>query len=449
MVETPEPSAKIKRSPHLADSSVPIFVHERTGLRRINEPVRIGVPFPQGFLVDTAWLKLKSSSGGGLALQCRPLDYWSDRSVRWVLLDFFADVEPNSEAVFTLVNDLDQTGPKPEVATSISISEAAQAFIVDSGAAVFTLARNRLGPLDSVSVDGVEILAASGSQIKSRDEKKRQMTAEIDSVVLEESGLLRCTFKLDGKFVKDRNQVFCNFNARLTFFAGLSTAELELQVHNPRAALHPGGLWDMGDHGSIYFSELSLELSPARTPQGVEWLTETNGIVNTCLDSDWLLYQDSSGGENWNSPNHVNRDGRIALSFQGYRVSQTRADGEGPILEGRRATPYVKMTTPSGWIAASVQDFWQNFPKALRAKNGTLSIAVFPAENTFGFELQAGEKSATHYSWISDRNNRTQSFPASRIRCTFLSTLNGLKNRRQFHTSRPKKMIQTWDTFLT
>ncbi len=373
-------------------TGIPIFVQEHAGLRRVIEPVRIGVPFPRGFSGDTASLKLKNSGGTSLALQGRPLDYWSDRSIKWALLDFFASVEANSQEAFTLVNDPDQVSAKPELSTSISISETAQAFIVDTGAAVFTLARKRLGPLDSVSVDGVEILAASGSQISLIDDKKRQLTAEIDSLVLEETGLLRCTFKLDGKFVRARSKNFCNFRARLIFFAGLSTAVLEFQIHNPRAAIHPGGLWDLGDPGSVFLSDLSLALNPAHTPQSIEWFAETHGTINAGLDSDWLLYQDSSGGENWNSRNHVNRDGRIALSFQGYKVCEKTADREKVIAEGRRTAPFVKIKTSSGWIAATVLDFWQNFPNALRSKSGTLSIAMFPAENTFGFELQAGEK---------------------------------------------------------
>ena len=246
--------------------------------------------------------------------------------------------------------------------------------------------------MDSVSVDGVQILAEPGAKIKLRDDGNRELTVEADSFVIEETGDLRCTFKLDGRFVQSRNKFFCNFRARLTFFAGLPTAAVEFQVHNPRAALHPGGLWDLGDPGSIYFSDLSLDLNPARTPESIEWLAEDGAAVNTGTCPDWLLYQDSSGGENWNSRNHLDRRNRIAVSFSGYRVYQ---DGHGigkVIAEGKRAAPYAKVKTPSGWMAATVQDFWQNFPKALRVRNGSLSIGIFPAENNFGFELQAGEK---------------------------------------------------------
>ena len=76
----------------MTEFSISIFVEEHTGLRRINDPARIGVPFPRGFLGDIACLKLKSSGGTALALQCRPLDYWPDRSVKWALLDLFAAV---------------------------------------------------------------------------------------------------------------------------------------------------------------------------------------------------------------------------------------------------------------------------------------------------------------------------------------------------------------------
>ena len=376
----------------MTEASIRIFVQEHSGLRRVIEPVRIGVPFPLGFLRDTGHIELKSNGGAALPLQGRPLDYWPDGSIKWALLDFFAAVEPNSQEVFTLVNDRDQTSPMPEFSAAISISETVQAFIVDTGAAVFSLARKRLGPLDSVSVDGAEILAGSGSEINLTDYKKRQLTAEVDSFVIEETGLLRCTFKLDGKFVQARNKDFCKFRTRLTFFAGLSVAALEFEIRNPRAALHPGGLWDLGDPGSIFLRDLSLALEPARTSQSIEWVAETNGNVNTCLDSDWLLYQDSSGGENWNCKNHMDRSGRIAVSFPGYKVSQMGSGLEKVVAEGNRATPYVKMKTSSGWMAATVLNFWQNFPKALRAKSGTLSIAIFPAENVFGFELQAGEK---------------------------------------------------------
>jgi hypothetical protein len=374
----------------LKDISVPIFIQEYTGIQRTGEPVRIGVPFPRGVIENTACLKLKSSDGTALPLQVRAMGHWPDKSVKWALLDFSPTVEAGSQEVFTLVNDLGQASRESDTSSKISISETPKTFVVNTGAATFTLARDGLGLPGPVSIEGVKILA--GSEISLRDDGKRRLTVKSNSLAVEESGLLRCTFRLEGQFVQARNKDFCNFRARLTFFAGLAIAALEFDVHNPRAALHPGGLWDLGDPASMFLADLSLIFHLEGSPQGIEWVAQPNGNIHSCLNSDWLLYQDSSGGENWNSPNHVNCDDRVALSFQGYRVFEGDAELARAVTEGKRAVPYVKMKMSSGWMAATVQDFWQNFPKALRAKGNSLSVGLFPAENAFGFELQAGEK---------------------------------------------------------
>ena len=34
----------------------------------------------------------------------------------------------------------------------------------------------------------------------------------------------------------------------------------------------------------------------------------------------FAVYQDSSGGANWQSSNHVNREGHVPTSFRGYRA---------------------------------------------------------------------------------------------------------------------------------
>jgi hypothetical protein len=375
----------------LKDVSVPIFVQEHAGIKRLSEPVRIGVPFPRAAIRDTARLELKGSTGGALPSQVRPLDYWPDKSIKWALLDFFPAVEANSQAVFTL-NVEDHPVPEPESPEKISISVTPNGLIADTGAAVFSLSRNGMGPLNSVSVDGVEILQGSGSQTRLKESGERTRGARVDSLKVEETGLLRCAFKLEGKFTEAGKKDFCNFSSRLTFFAGLPVVAMEFTIHNPRAALHPGGLWDLGDPGSLFFTDLSMIFHLAGHSRSVEWISETNGAINTCLDPDWSLYQDSSGGENWNSPNHVDRQLRIALSFRGYRVLQGKGGRREAIAEGERATPYAKVNTSSGWLAATVEDFWQNFPKSLRAENGTFSIGIFPAENPFGFELQGGER---------------------------------------------------------
>lgn len=88
--------------------------------------------------------------------------------------------------------------------------------------------------------------------------------------------------------------------------------QVKLLTHNPNRARHPGGLWDLGDPGSVYFQELAVETTlPDRskakvTPQVTD---ESPGTFHL---SDFNLYQDSSGGENWQGRNHIDASGKAA-----------------------------------------------------------------------------------------------------------------------------------------
>ena len=90
------------RSRSNAEPIVALFLEERSGIRRIDEPVTVGLPFPQGMVSDPSFLSLWDASGCQLSLQACPLAQWFDGSLKWVLLDFQADVEPNTLAKYQL-----------------------------------------------------------------------------------------------------------------------------------------------------------------------------------------------------------------------------------------------------------------------------------------------------------------------------------------------------------
>ncbi|MQA28877.1 MAG: hypothetical protein GEU82_03425 [Luteitalea sp.] len=102
------------------------------------------------------------------------------------------------------------------------------------------------------------------------------------------------------------------------------------------------------------------------------------------------LYQDSSGGNNWRSSVHVNREGRVPIRFNGYRLESPEE-----LVEGRRASPAIEVAYEGGAVAAAVRHFWQNFPKALDGDRAGLTIRLFPEQWDDLHELQGGE-SKTH-----------------------------------------------------
>ena len=52
-----------------------------------------------------------------------------------------------------------------------------------------------------------------------------------------------------------------DFDTRLHFFAGSAVVRFEVTLRNPRKADHPGGLWDLGNGGSVYLRDAALTLA--------------------------------------------------------------------------------------------------------------------------------------------------------------------------------------------
>jgi hypothetical protein len=185
---------------------------------------------------------------------------------------------------------------------------------------------------------------------------------------------------------------------RMSFYADSGLVRLDLTLHNPHRARHRGGLWDLGDPGSILFRDFSLEIYPQAGTNPAQWsnLLEqaSDGVPLKWGSTDWSVYQDSSGGDNWRSENHVNREGRIPCRFQGYRVRT--GDNE---TFGSRAAPTVSWRNDLGAVSLAVPEFWQQFPKAISIDSSRIRLGVFPEEWDDLHELQGGERK-THTLWL-------------------------------------------------
>jgi hypothetical protein len=99
------------------------------------------------------------------------------------------------------------------------------------------------------------------------------------------------------------------------------------------------------------------------------------------------IYQDSSGGENWRSSNHVNRNGEIPLRFRGYSCAAGSQE-----TAGSRATPIVCLRSGTRVVSVAYRQFWERFPKAIEATAATLRIGLLPGELADAHEIQGGEQ---------------------------------------------------------
>jgi hypothetical protein len=347
------------------------------GIRR-GEPVTAGVPLPMGACSDSAQVTLQDERGTAVACEALVVERWHDQSIRWLTLRWHADapatykmlVRPQTAAAAARrqIPILDQSGPHP---------------------------RLRIGSLQlTVMPDPDCLIVVSDSTISRRvriettDRDGRPGTVELGDVRVESASELFARVAIRGRVALGDDTLL--IAARLDFYAELPVVRLSFTLHNPRRAQHAGGFWELGDRGSVYLRDASIciELSePAsrvmcRAEPGARPITGQPMVE---------LYQDSSGGSNWRSPVHVNREGRVASQFCGYRLRTEDTE-----TTGERAAPVLEVEAASSYTAAAVRHFWQNFPKALESDGTRITVRLFPRQFGDVHEIQGGEQKTHH-----------------------------------------------------
>jgi hypothetical protein len=128
--------------------SVPLEIKDNSGVARRDWPVTTGVPLPFGVVQDVRQLRLTDAAGREIPAQFTVLSRYGarDNSLRWVLLDFQAEVPANGKVTVHLRNDR----PAQAVSATIRITETA-APSRGHGRVVATISRRDGSLLQSVS----------------------------------------------------------------------------------------------------------------------------------------------------------------------------------------------------------------------------------------------------------------------------------------------------------
>ncbi len=375
--------------------SAPILVAERGGFRRTNEPVTVGIPLPEAAVFNSSELRLLGPDQTPCSSQIQVLARWFDGSIKWALVDFQADVAPGQVAEYLLRRvGIPTTVAEP---SGIVVTETRDSIQFDTGAAVFVVDTRVLRPFSHVIANEIQVLDGSMTAICLVDENGQEYQPQITAFAVETRGILRSTLKVEGKLCAANGASFADFVSRLSFFSGSSTVEIKFTLWNSRSASHPGGLWDLGDEGSVYFKGLSIDLALNGPRMGSVLCAETSDKEPLRSGSQHFeIYQDSSGGSGWNSSNHIDRFGKVGSTFRGYRVT---ADGE-TVAEGMRASPTVSICGQAARLSGAIEKFWQNFPKAIEVEDRLLRLGLFPRQFGAPYELQAGEQK-THTVYLS------------------------------------------------
>ena len=374
---------------------VPIIIQESHGIVRVHEPVTVGIPLRRGQVFDPDLLTVLDPDKKNIPMQAQPLAKWNDGSVKWVLLDLQVNMPAKQTCRFELCMDSSRVDIG-EDQKGIQVQEGHDEWKIETGSARFFLSAKVFRPFSKVIVNHSSVLKDAGTSMILTDSAGQPHEATIDSMKIETKGFLRTTIRVQGHIGLRQSPSPLEFDARVTFYRNQSFAGITFTLRNPHPAAHPGGLWDLGDAGSIYFQDLSLHVRMGKS-EGVKkgWKSQVDQSWQEGMGAQVVIYQDSSGGKNWKSSNHVNRHGKVMHTFSGYQVVQ-----EGRCVhQGDRATPALFVQGKQGYVSGGIDKFWQNFPKAVEIDGHDLVLRLFPQQYNDLFELQGGEQK-THAMYL-------------------------------------------------
>jgi hypothetical protein len=373
-------SAAEDATAHGADGTATLRLHVTVpgdaSARRSGEPVTAGLPLPRGLWRMGQAVRLQGPDGQ-VPVQTTVLNQWPDGSARWVLLDFAADAPAEYDVTFDA-----GTLAFPGQVTGIRLRQESAELSIDTGSTAFRIPRT--GSLRIETTPGAHV-AASSLVLEATGANGQALPTAVQESRFELAGPIRTVAVVKGT-IGAGTYAALRFVARFHFFSGSAVVRCEVTLANRAPASHPGGYWELGDPGSALIRDLSIRLTAAGESRGTFCQPEP-GAAPLPGPFTFELFQESSGGENWQSTVHVNRDNHVALRTRGYRMRISGKD-----VSGLRAAPVAWLDVDRGRMALGMQHFWQNFPKALECRGRDLILRLFPQQSADLHEIQGGEQ---------------------------------------------------------
>ena len=389
--------------------TLPLEVTEQWG-QAGRRYVTFGIPLLPGQAAETDELTLAVRDNDGeltaVSAQFRTLARWwrADNSIRWVLVDFQADVGNSATRTFWLTN----RQVEPAEATPLAVDQNDETIVVITGPARFVVNRRAFRLLDQVSLDVngngnfdrdlLDTGESEGIILVDTKGNRYLASADVHSVEVIESGPQRVRVRARGINRDPTGDGYSRgmyqYDVFMDFYAGSTTVKVDLVLANN----FPQSI------GAPTFDDASLRLKLAAGGSGYRLYGEAplDGVL--AGDASVMLYQDSNGAETWRqAKGHY---GLETSSFRGYQVlfrtpsgrfrtehqshggwgrweieEAEDAETEQVMCSGSRARGLAHLYNDEGGLIVHTPHFWEQFPKGVEvAADGTTRVALFPGE---------------------------------------------------------------------
>lgn len=403
----------IRRRGSVGRRQVPLMVEEPVGADRRQWPVCFGVPLPIGELVSADQVRLLDPQDREIPGQFQPTGYWADGTVKWLTVDFQADVGPGRRVAYVLEYGND-VRPRP-FPTSLVVEDRDDAVLVNTAALQLTISKRRFNLFDHVALDmdgdgqcsdaetivpprpggGATLLEPARSDyVNSRtcvlDDKWSDSLKHVperattyrtgehppDSVVIETVGPMRAVIRVRGGHAAEDGRGLLKYDVRYHAYAGHRMVRLSYtftnaqddQVHGRiRSNLQGGGTYASREaHWRIVRRlALTLPIDLAGRPRC------TFGV-------------DGTG-------RHVVEAGDMAAEIhQSDHGRCTVYEHDTPVAEGTHMAGWMDVSDDRWGLTVGVRHGWQQWPKSLLFQDGMAVVELWPDRQRPHFDCYRG-----------------------------------------------------------
>jgi hypothetical protein len=392
--------------------NIPLEVYEAlrlegSGIDRTQEPLTVGIPLPEDSGITS--INQLGLSGANVG-QFRPLAYYKNGNIKWVLIDTQVNVPANGKN-----SSIALVGGRGNLGGSALASEDVNYININTGPAQFSIRKKGFNLFDKVIVGGQQIVNPGNSvgiRIVGMDDTVYLASNDSNiKISVEENGAVKAVVKAEGTHYSSGRKRMMDFTIRMFFYKNKTKARVSYTLRNASK--------NQVEVANIKSLDLITKLNLGSNI-AVKIPKHDNSIIQSSLTSpsdNVLFYQGRSefpqfsgcDGFSHKSPvpyygEYVSVNGvqqwNWSYAQDGYWIRKNGVDlatGTGSQYhdysfldfsnsEGKGATVGIRFSSA----------YW---PKSLRAKgDNTLEIGLYPEENN-----QINLQNWSFYTkWLSD-----------------------------------------------
>lgn len=328
---------------------IPLIINNYLSLNMSNLYFSGGVPFGLGELKTLSNLELADDQGNIIPFQAKILSRWTDKTIKWVFLNFKSEVAAGKQRQYYL--KYADSIQKQETDSGLYLKETPEEITVNTGKIQFSLNKKSFYLFDNVWLDKNSDGKFDENEIVSSKNELalvhngKEYYSHLDKnykITIEERGPLKACLKAQGWFVSAKGERFCQFIVRIYAFEGCSYLKVQhtfIYTGYPENKFHyfyKGRRLPKNDT----IDEIYLK-TPIKIGDGNKFtFSADNKVMQADLSDTVEFLQDK---------------------FNTYGLSK----GGQVINSGNKLDGWIDLSNNETGIALGIKNFWQQFPKGI------------------------------------------------------------------------------------